>query len=172
MIDKICENCGKDFRVKKYREKTARFCSKPCHLHRNLRQVSCSGCAKKFVTSPSRTKKKWCSQECRTISAMTLRERRRQNRQIRQASGRRGMRHSKNRIIIQRSASCEVCHKSFLGIEYVLDLHHIDKNLLNNSDENFALVCCICHRKIHKGDAVCPSKKVLQDQLFLPILEK
>ena len=172
MINKICENCGKEFAVRKYRRDTAKFCSVSCHNHRRLRHVTCAGCGKQFYSPPSRTRKKWCSYECKCSSVMSLRQRREQHKRIQQASGRRGYRHAKKRIIEARGATCEICRNSFLGFEYLLDIHHVDKNCDNHSDENLALICCVCHRKLHRGDALCPSRKVDQEQLFLPTLER
>jgi 5-methylcytosine-specific restriction endonuclease McrA len=44
--------------------------------------------------------------------------------------------------------SCRGCSKC--GSERYLQVHHIDKNKFNNSDDNLKLLCYNCHKEIHK----------------------
>jgi 5-methylcytosine-specific restriction endonuclease McrA len=44
---------------------------------------------------------------------------------------------------------CEIC--GYDEYDMCLDVHHIDKDVSNNAIENLAILCCICHRKLHKG---------------------
>lgn len=77
-VDKICEACGKEFTIPKYREKYQRrfFCSKGCRYgflsgenHPNWLGVvqECVICGKEFASSPSLVTagRQCCSQKCR-----------------------------------------------------------------------------------------------------------
>ena len=43
---------------------------------------------------------------------------------------------------------CDICGKPYSENER-FELHHIDFNRHNNSDENYSWLCCSCHKKIH-----------------------
>lgn len=57
---------------------------------------------------------------------------------------------------------CQCC-----GVEtFNLDLHHVDKNILNNDLFNLKPVCKYCHKMIHKNvemkfDFLMPKQKIL-----------
>lgn len=46
-----------------------------------------------------------------------------------------------------RKAQCEKCGKAY----GTLDVHHKDKNRLNNSEENLITLCRSCHMKEHRN---------------------
>lgn len=56
-----------------------------------------------------------------------------------------------------KDKKCEIC--GYEEYDFCLDIHHIDKDPQNNSKENLAVLCCMCHKKIHK--------KVIVDERFL-----
>ena len=69
-IKKICEYCGKEYYVKRYREKTSRFCSNNClnEWQRGRKigewiEQDCLSCGKKFSCLKSKPKK-YCSEKC------------------------------------------------------------------------------------------------------------
>lgn len=49
------------------------------------------------------------------------------------------------RKIKKNGKQCEIC-----GSVVKLCLHHRDKNLNNNSDENLAIMCNRCHSRLHR----------------------
>ena len=44
---------------------------------------------------------------------------------------------------------CQDCKKSFENKTSYLNLHHIDKNKMNNNDNNIMILCNPCHKKMH-----------------------
>ena len=77
-ISKICEECGKEFTIGRYREQSARFCSPACHgrwmskaligeKHPNWGRITkiCEECGKEFVIPKSREiRATFCSRFC------------------------------------------------------------------------------------------------------------
>ncbi|KXA97425.1 hypothetical protein AKJ38_01205 [candidate division MSBL1 archaeon SCGC-AAA259I14] len=66
-VTKKCERCGKEFRVKPYREETARFCSRECHnAHQKEGNIKkeCEECGKEFEVPPSQKDQRFCSKSC------------------------------------------------------------------------------------------------------------
>ena len=151
-VTKQCLVCKTPFSVRKYREQTAKYCGIECQNRAALKLVhTCKGCKKDFTTSASRTNKKFCSMECRSLSANTTTERRNQQKAIQKL--RRGSNSSRNlrkqifRIVEPVCAVCDYNDKI-----YCIELHHIDNNPNNNNFDNIAVLCVICHRKLHNGD--------------------
>ena len=76
-VTKTCEVCGKEFCVEKYRENTARVCSKECGF--KLKKVEpiiiiCKYCGKEFEKIPSQVKffdPKYCSKECFALGSLS-----------------------------------------------------------------------------------------------------
>ncbi len=77
VVTKTCEACGKEYIVEKYREKTARACSKECAF--KLKEVepiklTCKHCGKEFGRIPSQVKffdPKYCSKECAWLGSLS-----------------------------------------------------------------------------------------------------
>lgn len=154
-INKICVACNKEFYVPKYRIESARFCSLICQNHKQYSRYKfiCEGCGRNCETSPSRKnyKKKFCSLECREYKAKNDKERRKKQRALKIIK--RGH-HSKIRTLRKyisefKEMKCEHC--GYKEYEFCLDMHHKDHNPNNNSIENIGILCCMCHRKLHKG---------------------
>jgi hypothetical protein len=149
-----CMACTKDFYVPQYRLLTAKFCSLECQNHNQYDKYvySCTNCKKEVITSPSRRnyKKKFCSMECSRFNALTAIERRKKQKAItklsRSATSSRSLRKNIFRV---KEAKCEICN--YQEYDFCIDLHHIDNNPNNNTLENIAFLCVICHRKLHKG---------------------
>lgn len=52
----------------------------------------------------------------------------------------------KRALILMRGYECEECGRTqWLGKPIPLEIHHIDGNPLNNSQDNLQLLCCNCH---------------------------
>lgn len=153
-VNKICSACDAPFYVPKYRSETAKFCSLKCQNHNQYEKYifNCSYCNKKCESSPSRRnyKKKFCSIDCRVGNAMSEKERRKALKL--RSIGKRG--HLKPKTLRKyisqfKEMKCEYC--GYDEYEFCLDMHHMDHDCMNNNPENIGILCCICHRKLHKG---------------------
>ena len=161
-VEKICKACDKPFFVRNYRKDTAKFCSHFCQKHKQYepdkKQYVCFGCKKEFTDSPSRNRKKFCSMDCRTLSSDSVKERRKKAKISKlKTRGTTSTRVLRKYIFSIKEAKCEIC--SYNKRTYCLDLHHIDHNPNNNSIDNIAVLCALCHRELHKGDIQYASKK-------------
>lgn len=152
-VDIVCAACSKKFYVPKYREDSAKFCSHECQNHKQYDKYifNCKSCGKEVITSPSRRKsiKKFCSLDCREANRMSIVERRKKIKAIsklkRGSSSSRGLR---NHVFLLKDKICEIC--GYDEHVFCLDLHHIDEDPTNNEIDNIAVLCCMCHRKLHK----------------------
>jgi len=127
-----CQNCSKIFHVRKYRIKTAKWCSVNC------RRVKCRCllCDKEITYSPSR-KRKYCSKSCANKARHADKEFPNKSNNFRRFWVRRG--------IIQK---CEKC--GYDEVKEILGIHHIDGNRENNKRNNLMVVCPNCHSLIHR----------------------
>lgn len=151
-----CKCCDKDFYVPKYRVSTASFCSLDCQNHRQYKKSKhkCNQCEKEFIDSPSRiNKRKFCSQECYSESQRiykTTEEKRKAVKKL--VDNKRGINWSTNNrkyVFALKEKKCEICE--YNEYDFCLDIHHIDFNPNNNDITNLAVLCVICHKKLHKG---------------------
>lgn len=79
-MKKICKQCAKEFKIPKYRGKTAKFCSTQCSIKwrkrnkiKKIKQI-CENCGKEFERYLSEIKQgkgKFCSNKCRNESFKT-----------------------------------------------------------------------------------------------------
>lgn len=149
---KLCKACETPFYIPSYRINTAKFCSHFCQNKKQYERVKyvCGGCEQEFETSPSKTKKKFCSMDCKIKCSLNIKERRK--RQKIASIKNRGYIKGKN---LKKQLSkivelkCNYC--GYNEYDFCLDVHHIDENPLNNDLTNLAILCVICHRKLHKG---------------------
>lgn len=157
--DRICTICGIQYYVSGWRLKrgNSRFCSSKCQNHiRFIRPVfKCAECKKEFTDSPSRKGKRiFCSIECHAIAEMEkkldARKKRREAIARMRAKGYRANSGPKIRKFVLESNpnKCQYCGYD----EYLccLDVHHIDDDPNNNSLKNLAILCVLCHRKVHR----------------------
>jgi hypothetical protein len=153
-VEKNCLACETLFYVPRYRENTAKFCSFECQNHKQYTkyEFTCLACNKKVITSPSRKnyKKKFCSIECREHKKMDMVERRRKQKAIvRLSRGTKGSRTLRKDLFAIREPICAKC--GYSEYDFCLDIHHIDENANNNKEDNLIILCCMCHKKLHKG---------------------
>ncbi len=165
-IIKNCQACKKEFYVPLYRMETAKFCSIYCqnHTQHDKYKFNCEGCGKECITSPSRRnyKKKFCSIECREYKRQTEKERRQKQRASKLLNrGTLQTRTLRRNLFKLKEKKCEVC--GYNEYDFCLDIHHIDKNPKNNELENISILCCMCHKKVHK--------KIIQLELKNAIIE-
>lgn len=152
-----CNACKKEFYVPKYRLETAKFCSLFCQNHKQYERpkFNCSECNIEFEDSPSRShqrkfcsinckssfqlKRKVCQKERRRLAIKKLRE---EGKITRNGSGLRKY------VFENKEKECQVC--GYNEYECCLDIHHVDGNPNNNIIENLAILCVMCHRKVHR----------------------
>jgi hypothetical protein len=151
-----CKCCNNDFYVPRYRVKTAKFCSLDCQNHGQYKKSKhkCIQCNKEFEDSPSRLgKRKFCSQECYSDSQKVYKntsDKRKAHKLL--VNNKRGINWSTNNrkhVFALKNKECEVC--GYNEYDFCLDIHHIDMNANNNDISNLAVLCVMCHKKLHKG---------------------
>lgn len=150
---KFCVACDKEFYVPKYRIETAKFCSLECQNHKQYKkyEFDCEGCGKHIITSPSRVnyKKRFCSLDCRENKRIDIKERRSRQKAWARLNRKDIGRTLRKDVFLLKEKKCEIC--GFNEYDFCLDIHHKDKDPKNNELNNLAVLCCMCHRKLHKG---------------------
>ena len=150
-VTRNCVVCNKEFYAPNYRRETAKYCSPYCLNHGQYKSIKkiCLKCGKEFFVSNSRVKRKFCGELCSYNSKFDIRERRRRNK-LWQAKHR-GYRspYIRKQAFEVYGIKCSICE--YNEYDFCLDLHHVDGNPQNNDIMNLALLCAICHRKLHKG---------------------
>src|SRR5882762_9160830 len=84
-VDKVCENCGADYRVQAYRSEQTKFCSmacmykgRPSQKRDTLVSLSCQNCSASYRVKSYRVEKsKFCSRRCTMIASRPAFEERR-----------------------------------------------------------------------------------------------
>jgi hypothetical protein len=147
-----CHSCGNSYKVPQYRVEKSKYCSRECQNSGQYDSIqkNCECCKKEFKVSNSRVKKKFCSSECQHLTKKTVIERRKDSKRI--ATVRRGTAKSstlRKFVFSRKNKECELC--GYNEYDFCLDVHHLDENPLNNEIDNLAVLCVICHRKLHKG---------------------
>lgn len=156
--DRICEACGKQYYVSGWRLKKgkSRFCSFECLTktqYIGLRhEYECITCGKKCDAPPSRrkTRKKYCSRECKDVTKVSRKECFRNHMQKHRLKKKHISSAALRKIVFSlKECKCQIC--GYNEYDFCIDLHHIDKDSSNNEIENLAILCCMCHKKLHKG---------------------
>ena len=150
-----CFACNKLFYVGKARLKTAKYCSDHCRTKVQWKDnkyiYNCLKCGKLCEAPPSSVKK-YCSLDCSMTSYSDRYDRKIRDAMLRKLRPNTRVSASslKKAIFSLREHKCEKCgwneHRS------ALELHHIDENARNNSQENLQILCANCHRRTHWGD--------------------
>lgn len=151
-VYKNCIACGKLFYVPQYRKETAKFCSTYCQNHGQHDSIIkiCDNCGIEFTVSSSRANKKFCSDLCATQAHITMKERRKKTKLLQRVKrGPTTSRTLRKFVFSNKPKRCEIC--GYSEFDFCLDVHHIDEDCTNNSIENLKVLCCICHKKYHKG---------------------
>lgn len=147
-----CKCCSKEYHVPNYRKDTSKYCSTNCQNKGQYLSIIkiCPTCSKEFKVSNSRVKTIYCSSECRHATNTDLVNRRKKVKRAAIVS--RGVSTSKTLrkfVFDIKPKKCEAC--GYNEYEFCLDIHHIDENARNNDINNLAVLCCMCHKKLHKG---------------------
>lgn len=151
-ILKHCLACNKEYKVPKYREESAKYCSRECQNHGQYQAFTkvCGTCNKEFTVSNSRQNKVFCSLLCRTHTKVDLVERRKKAKRAAIISRGTFTGATLRKFVFDsKQKECEIC--GYDEYDFCLDVHHIDENPRNNVLENLAVLCCMCHKKLHKG---------------------
>lgn len=159
-INKRCIICMSEFYVQKYRINTAKFCSILCQNKKQYELTSklCLGCKKTFTVSKSRMPRNFCSRACISLIKKSKKEYAKTRQRKRRAALKDWKRKEIREFLFRtRGAACETCN--FSEYSFCLDIHHLDKNPSNNHESNLAILCAICHRKLHKGVLTYAFKK-------------
>lgn len=138
---KTCKHCGKQFQ----RETATRV------IDGKVQYIIRSGAGKFF-----------CSHDCRMAHMQENARSEMEKRKIdfarlqlkRGVSFQNKTKQLKERLVMRVGGECQICTTNYSKLTYLLDVHHIDKDPSNNTDDNLALLCCVCHRKLHHGDVV------------------
>lgn len=155
--NKKCLACEKEFYVAAYRINTAKFCSLECQNHKQYERpkFKCLECKIYFEDSPSRFGiRKFCSVECYNIFQTDKKSCQKEKRRLSIKAAREKGHLGKSTISIRKYAlsekekKCEFC--AYDEYECCLDIHHLDSNPNNNTLENLAVLCVMCHRKVHR----------------------
>ena len=189
---KLCKHCGKPLPYKDHNKKT--FCNSSCSAtYHNLRRNSkvrkkfktCECCGKVFEKKPKETwqsfnSRQFCCPECRYKKAQDDYIRDWKNGKIHVMSDDIPDR-IRNYLLEKANYQCSKCgwHEvnKFTG-KVPLEIHHIDGNPYNNSEDNLEVVCPNCHSltsnfKSNKGDGRYVRKKnSLERTLKLKELDK
>ena len=147
-----CICCNKEYHVPKYRENKSKYCSRDCQNHSQYKAVKkiCKNCNKEFSVSNSRSNRKFCSKECSDFTNITQIQRRRESRRL--VTVKRGSATGstlRKYVFSLKEKQCEIC--GYNEYDFCLDIHHVDNNPINNEILNLAVLCCMCHKKLHKG---------------------
>lgn len=96
-VDKVCQQCGKDFQTPNRRSELVKYCSIPCRsaAHREIHKCECCGeeFSRKKSDNPD-SAKKYCSKACDLAS-------------------RKGRKHAVDPDAAQHFRDCEYCKTSF-----------------------------------------------------------
>ncbi len=157
-VKKNCLCCGKEMYIYKSRVNKQKYCNKECFdTHQTLRRVvNCNNCNCKIERRPSLikiNKNNYCSIEChkdyKTKNARSIKEQRLISANHRRLRVGGSQATARKLAFAMKPNECEIC--GYKKYSFCLDLHHKDKNPANNNIDNLAILCCICHRKLHKN---------------------
>ena len=152
MPELICNVCDKKYHVPKYRKNSSKYCSRYCMNHGQYKSITkiCKNCNKQFKVSNSRVHTKYCSFLCSHNGKHNLVTKRKQSKRASLVSrGASTSRTIRKFVFDNKPKICEICN--YDEHDFCLDIHHIDENPLNNDINNLAVLCVMCHRKLHKG---------------------
>jgi len=146
-----CKLCEKEFLRRKNASKPKKYCSKKCHeiSRKNRVIVYCFNCNKKIERTPSKLKLAkhgfyFCSRKCKE-EAQKLGGK---CPEIRPAHFGTGTGEYSYRDLMKEEIKLG-CVDCLIKIEYLLMVHHVDGNRINNKKNNLEVVCGNCHKKRH-----------------------
>jgi len=146
-----CKYCRKEFLRRKNASKPKKYCNKKCHdiSRKNRITVYCYNCNNKIERPPSKLKNSkygfhFCSRKCKEKS-QSLKGNCPEIRPSHYGTSQ-GREIYRKLIKNHINPVCEGCSEDK---EYLLEVHHKDKDRTNNVMENFEIICKNCHVKRH-----------------------
>lgn len=134
-----CKRCKSAFSITAH-QNNKKYCD-PCYkeVRKSGRAPkgefrTCVTCARQFYVYPSQTKMVgsfiYCSNKCKRFKPA-----------LRTQQGLRD-------AVISRDRVCQICNYS--EHLFCLDVHHIDQDRSHNQLDNLVLLCCMCHKILHR----------------------
>lgn len=146
-----CRICKAKFYAEPFqiRNGWGKFCSVACR-HESQKKgkfLSCPLCGRKFWRTPrhlraSKSRRYFCSKSCQT----KWRNQRYSGENLVFWKGGENV-YRKKMLDSNRPRYCLLCGEGDLR---VLEIHHVDKNRLNNTHNNLAWLCMNCHHLVHR----------------------
>lgn len=142
LAPKLCKHCQTPIPYEKRRNQ---FCSQSCGAHFNNTHFfhdhhKTTKCCKQ-CGSPLKERKLYCSDKCKSLFLTT------QSFKKRLSMGYIPHKETIRKYILKtRPYQCEECKNTLWNnVPIPLEVHHIDGNYKNNTDENLKLLCPNCH---------------------------
>lgn len=152
LLEKICPNCGKDFKT--YRSVNKKCCSRACSQARQKAQsyekykANCLVCGEEFLPPRQAEGGKYCSYAC---SGLALRKSRVDRNGYWHVCVDDHPRRSSQGYVPEHTLIMEAHIGRYLADDEVV--HHIDHNGKNNAIENLQLMTDAEHRALHMREA-------------------
>lgn len=151
-----CIQCGK-------KTENPKFCNKSCSAswtnknfpkkRKNLKISECLNCSKVFEYNPSHSKGKYCSNSCQMhFKKSQIIEMWKKDPKSSIKTGYKISSTIRNYLIEKAEKKCSLCKWGEMN-EHTgnvpLEIHHIDGDCSNNSEENLQVLCPNCHSLTH-----------------------
>ena len=143
-----CKKCGKNF-LRRICKKPAKYCSKKCRENRRKVKIKCDGCGQITLKQISTLKNSkhgfhFCNRKCKE-KAQSFKG---NCPEIRPSHYGTSLLEGAKKSFRKYAENLE-CIGCGEKKSYLLQIHHIDGNKLNNIKSNFEVVCSNCHIKRH-----------------------
>lgn len=122
-------------------------------------EISCVYCGKKFLRNKSAlkySKLHFCSHRCQYAAAKIS------SKNGKNFYGRSGNRQSARAILLQYNPNVKCIFCGFIKFKELIEVHHKDNNIFNNTKENLCWACIRCHKKLNyfrRIDPKLPERK-------------
>jgi len=148
-----CAVCGKEYYAKPWHLSRgwAKYCSRACASAgaRKGKEVKCATCNKMIYRGPrdlkrSKSSHYFCDKRCQTLW--------RNQTFVGELHGNYKNGHAAYRSILARTGRARICAVCGTTDIRILQVHHIDRDRLNNKPPNLAWLCLNCHFLVHHYD--------------------
>jgi len=155
-VSKICIECNSEFKVQKYREFSAKFCSKKCKKENQkdkLIEIQCKNCDKKFNRKEGKiTKNNFCSKNC-SDKYNVGKNHYEYKEHLHDKNYKTALKQWSNIIKERDNFICKLCGENDKN---VLEAHHLKEKSnfpeLQFSFDNGICLCLKCHKLQHLND--------------------
>jgi hypothetical protein len=156
----VCKVCGNKYKVKRYRLKDSKYCSRKCTNKGFVNKVSytCLQCGKVFKHYPSESERKFCNNDCK-YKYLTGENNTAWKGGLSYIEYPKGWNEELKELIRKKFGyKCFLCGVPQQECFRKLDVHHIDGDKHNLELNNLAPLCQKCHGEI--------SNKPTQEELL------